>query len=57
VAAGTGIHVETIAHWLAMLACVWFALASAWGIFGLIGAGHTGIGMAGTAMMSENMLR
>jgi hypothetical protein len=55
--ASRAINADRVAHWLATAACIWFALAAAWGMFGLLGAGHTGGGMAGTAMMSENILR
>ena len=39
------------------VASVWFAFAAAWGLFGLLPAGHLGAGSAGNAMAAEQMLR
>lgn len=49
--------VDRIARALALLACLWFAFASAWGCFGIVQGGHILGGASGTAAMSENMLR
>ena len=50
-------HLERFATIVAAIACVWFGLAAAWGMFGTIGAGHIGGGASGTAMMAEQMVR
>ena len=46
---------EKIARALAVVACVWFALAAAWGMFGIIGSGHFAA-MSGTGIMGENIV-
>jgi 4-amino-4-deoxy-L-arabinose transferase-like glycosyltransferase len=40
-----------------VIASLWFAFAAAWGLFGLLPAGHLGAGSAGNAMAAEQMLR
>src|SRR3954468_8993204 len=47
---------DRIAPWVALVACVWFALAAAWGLFGPIPAGHYGT-MGGEGIIGENMVR
>src|SRR5690349_20439884 len=47
---------ERIAPWVAAVACSWFALAAAWGLFGPIVAGHYGT-MGGEGIIGENMVR
>lgn len=46
---------EAIADRLALLGCVWFAGAAAWGLFGPMLAGHYGF-MASFGIAGENML-
>jgi 4-amino-4-deoxy-L-arabinose transferase-like glycosyltransferase len=46
-----------IASVLVVVASLWFAFAAAWGLFGLLPAGHLGAGSAGNAMAAEQMLR
>jgi len=47
---------DRIAPWAAAVACVWFALAAAWGLFGPILAGHYGT-MGGEGVIGENIVR
>src|SRR5262249_28727554 len=48
--------VDRIAPWVAGVACVWFALAAAWGLFGTLPNGHYGT-MGGNGVIAENMVR
>lgn len=48
--------VESIARTLAILGCIWFALIAAWGIGGLIGAGHYAA-MSSYGIIADNMLK
>jgi hypothetical protein len=42
---------------LFVAASLWFAFAAAWGLFGVVPAGHLGAGSAGNAMAAEQILR
>ncbi len=50
------IRAERMAKITAVIACVWFALAAAWGLFGAIGAGHYAA-MTSEGIIGENMWR
>jgi hypothetical protein len=45
-------RVERIATTVAVIATVWFAFVAAWGIFQILGGGHSGAGSAGHAGFS-----
>jgi hypothetical protein len=46
-----------VARALFVAAGLWFAFAAAWGLFGVVPAGHLGAGSAGNAMAAEQILR
>ena len=48
---------ERIANAFAIVACVWFAFAAAWGMAQLPGAGHTGAGSVGHTASSWPMVK
>jgi hypothetical protein len=49
--------IDRISRWVAAVASAWFALAAAWGMFGIPASGHIGAGSAGNVMAAEQMIK
>ncbi|HEX3772225.1 MAG TPA: glycosyltransferase family 39 protein [Polyangiaceae bacterium] len=49
--------IDRIARWITVVASTWFGFASAWGMFGIPGGGHSNAGSAGNVMAAEQMIR
>lgn len=48
---------ERVAKVIAVIACVWFAFAAAWGMFQIPGGGHSGAGSVGSAMSGWQIVK
>ncbi len=49
--------IDRVSRWVAAVASAWFALASAWGMFGIPASGHIDAGSAGNVMAAEQMIK